>query len=252
MNILAIDTSAPALSVALSCGTKVFHRHELAPRKQSEQLLPWINELLAEASMQRSDIQGVACGIGPGTFAGLRLAVSAAQALSVGLNIPAVGVSSLAALAHSISTQAHELSTPYDVVATLDARQSEIYVRMVRFDEHGETLLLDDCLQDPEQWSPPTKDDHHLLVAGSGLLACDGVLQTRLQQQPHASQQNLLSDALPDARSVLAMAKPKLLAAMQQNHTFPPLQPAYVRHKVAETMVERGLPEPRLPDSSTP
>lgn len=248
MNFLSIDTSSPALSVALSCGQQVFFRHELAARKQSEQLLPWLNDLLAEAGIDRTMLDGVACGIGPGTFAGLRLAVSAAQALSAGLNIPAVGVSSLAALAHFVSTQAH---APCDIVVTLDARQSEIYVRMVRLDEHGHTLLLDDCLQDPTQWQPPI-GDHHVFVAGSGLLACDAALHSKLAQQPNPAGQTLLPDLLPDARSVLALAKEELTQAASQNLTLPPLQPAYVRQKVAETMTERGLPEPRLPHSFTP
>lgn len=243
MNLLAIDTSASALSVALACGEQLFFRHERAPRKQSEQLLPWLNDLLTEAGIERTMLDGVACGIGPGTFAGLRLAVSAAQALSVGLNIPAVGVSSLAALAHSVGTQAH---SPCDIVATLDARQSEIYVRMIRLNEHGQTLLLDDCLHDPTQWRSPMSD-HHVFVAGSGLLACDAALNTTLEQQPNPAGQTLLPDLLPDARSVLALAKEELTQAASQNLTLPPLQPAYVRQKVAETMVERGLPEPRLP-----
>src|SRR6185437_1253785 len=99
MNLLAIDTATENCSAALLCGERLSERTELAPRRHAELILPMIDSLLAEAGLSRRRLDGIAVGRGPGAFTGVRLGISVAQGLALGLEIPVVPVSSLAALA---------------------------------------------------------------------------------------------------------------------------------------------------------
>jgi tRNA threonylcarbamoyladenosine biosynthesis protein TsaB len=123
---LAFDTSAAHCAAALLTGDRVILRDEAMPKGQAERLIPMLEELLAEAGLGWSDLKAIAVGTGPGNFTGVRIAVSAARGLALGLGIPAVGVTRLEALAHG-------LTRPVTVVE--DARRGEVYVQ--RFDQEG-------------------------------------------------------------------------------------------------------------------
>ena len=132
--ILGFDTSAAHCAAALVCGDKVLAQAELAMAKgQAEALLPLLERVLAEAGKGWGDLDALAVGTGPGNFTGIRLAVSAARGLALGLNIPAIGVTIFDARAHDL---------PRPLIVAEDARRGEVYVQT--FDpDPGEALLLD-------------------------------------------------------------------------------------------------------------
>jgi tRNA threonylcarbamoyl adenosine modification protein YeaZ len=68
-------------------------RAEEMGRGQAERLMPLLEEMLAEAGVGWSDLDRIGVGVGPGNFTGIRISVSAARGLALGLDIPAVGVS---------------------------------------------------------------------------------------------------------------------------------------------------------------
>ncbi|APG48332.1 tRNA (adenosine(37)-N6)-threonylcarbamoyltransferase complex dimerization subunit type 1 TsaB [Phaeobacter porticola] len=92
--ILGFDTSAAHCAAALLRGDAIVAQtcEEMA-RGQAERLLPLLEEVLAEGGASWSDLDAMGVGIGPGNFTGIRIAVSAARGLAVGLGVPAVGVS---------------------------------------------------------------------------------------------------------------------------------------------------------------
>ena len=97
--ILAFDCSGPWCAVCvLSDGAVRAAREEAMAKGQAERLFPLIAEALAEAGAAYADLSAVACGIGPGSFTGLRVAVAAARGLALARGIPAVGVSAFEAL----------------------------------------------------------------------------------------------------------------------------------------------------------
>ncbi len=71
-------------------------------RGQAERLIPMLTEILDEAGMDWRDLDAVGVGVGPGNFTGIRISVSAARGLALGLGVPAFGVTLLEAVAHSI------------------------------------------------------------------------------------------------------------------------------------------------------
>ena len=96
--ILGIDTSADQCAVALVDGDRVWRRAEVMARGHAEALFPMIDDVLAEAGASMADVTRVAVCTGPGSFTGIRAGVAAARGLALGLGVPAVGVSRLAAL----------------------------------------------------------------------------------------------------------------------------------------------------------
>lgn len=75
-------------------------RYQEMQRGQAEALMPMLEELLTEAGLGWRDLGAIGVGTGPGNFTGIRIAVSAARGLALGLGIPAIGVSSFELQAH--------------------------------------------------------------------------------------------------------------------------------------------------------
>ncbi len=96
--ILALDTSTAACTAALleRDGTIVASRDELIGRGHAERLVPMIEEMLDGHVPAR-----ILVGVGPGSFTGLRVGISAAHGMAIGWSIPLAGMNSLALLAAS-------------------------------------------------------------------------------------------------------------------------------------------------------
>lgn len=123
MKLLAVDTATDACSVALRIDADVIQRHELAPQRHTQLLLPMVRELCAEAGITPAALDAIAVGIGPGAFTGVRVATAIAQGLAYAHDVPVVPVSTLAALAQG----GFRLTGIRDWLATLDARRHELY-----------------------------------------------------------------------------------------------------------------------------
>ena len=97
--ILAFDTSAARCAAALVRGGDVLaSAEEEMARGQAERLFGLCQELLATAGAAPGDLAAIGVGTGPGNFTGIRISVSAARGLALGLRIPAVGVTAFDAL----------------------------------------------------------------------------------------------------------------------------------------------------------
>ncbi len=116
--LLAFELSGPTSTVAIRVGAHIHERDFSAQR--GRMLIPEMDALLAEHSVARQDLRAVLCGIGPGSYTGLRIAAAAARALSFALQIPCAGVPSLqaAALQAAPGERLHLI---------LDAFRNEVY-----------------------------------------------------------------------------------------------------------------------------
>lgn len=231
MNLLAIETATERCSVALLHRGALIERSELAPRRHAELVLPMAAELLAEAGLARSALDGIAVGRGPGAFTGVRLAVSMAQGLALGLDLPVVPVSTLAALAMQ--------ALPADgiILALLDARMGEVYA--------GRFVLADDNLVRPageEQVLPPAElalpGEPGWVGIGPGFAA----YRDKLDANQMATAARIDAAALPEARDVARLAAPVLAAGGGVAAEL--ALPVYLRDKVAETTAERARKRP--------
>ena len=97
-NVVVFDTSNQYIGAALYRGKKeVQSIIEFMPRGQAERLMSLLNELLEGDSLDWPDISKIGVCTGPGNFTGIRIAVSAARGLALGLEIPAIGISNFEA-----------------------------------------------------------------------------------------------------------------------------------------------------------
>ena len=135
MLILALDASTPVTTVALAEERGVLAEisaHSRGPfGGASEALLPAVHAALDLAGEELSAVGLVLCGVGPGTFTGIRISASTARALALGTGSALAKNSTLDALA------APALSCRPDVLAVLDARRGEVFAQ--RFSTDGPT-----------------------------------------------------------------------------------------------------------------
>lgn len=228
MNLLAIETSTEACSVALWDGTRMFERHELAPRRHAELLLDWCDQLRVEAGLARSDLDALAVGRGPGGFTGVRLGVAVAQGIAFALDKPVYPISTLAALAMQA-----EAAQDADVLAAIDARMGEVYLGLYRRDaERGVFALCAEWMGAPHTVECP--GEQALYGIGSGFAAAQGALRCRLGDRLRCH----VADRFPRAADVARLA---LIEAKERpGIRWDQLQPAYLRDKVADTLAERA------------
>jgi tRNA threonylcarbamoyladenosine biosynthesis protein TsaB len=141
MFLLAIDTAGPDCAVALARsgpggGEIVVRTSERIGRGHAELLMPMIEALLEGAGVGFPDLDRIAVTTGPGSFTGVRVGIAAARGLALALDIPAVGVNSLEALALPISQR----KSAGTMMAALDAKRGEIYA-LARDLASGHTLI---------------------------------------------------------------------------------------------------------------
>lgn len=101
MNVLAIDTSNHVLGVAIMKNEQIIG--ELVTnltKNHSTRLMPAIDKLMEEVNMKAEDLDRIAVAKGPGSYTGVRIGLTTAKTLAWALDIPIVGVSSLAVLAY--------------------------------------------------------------------------------------------------------------------------------------------------------
>lgn len=222
MNLLALETSTRRLSVALWRDGELTERAEDVPNGGSERLLPWVSQLLAQAGMAVTALDGIAFGAGPGGFTGLRLACGVAQGLAFGLNRPVLGVSTLEALA-----MASHIRDGERLFACLDARMNEVYCAAYLIRDGVAETLMAEMVAPPQQVVLPPGAGW--IGCGDGFAAYPGLLADDLEA--------LRADFWPTAAAVARLAAPRLASGCGTDAGL--ATPLYVRDKVALTTAER-------------
>jgi tRNA threonylcarbamoyladenosine biosynthesis protein TsaB len=99
MNLLAIDTAASVLSVAVAKKDGIHSAETEAGTRHSELVMDCIDAVMKEAGLAPNELDGVLCMGGPGSFTGLRIGFSIAKGLALALNIPFASIPTLDCIA---------------------------------------------------------------------------------------------------------------------------------------------------------
>ena len=130
MLLLALDTSTRQASLALCSEEELLGEYTWhVGNNHSVELLMRIQRLFTECGKVMQDIDAVAVATGPGSFNGLRVALSTAKALAFGLKKPIVGVSTL----DIIAAQQRQWNGP--ICTLLEAGRAELYAACYRSDK---------------------------------------------------------------------------------------------------------------------
>jgi tRNA threonylcarbamoyladenosine biosynthesis protein TsaB len=220
MNLLAIETATETVSVALMINGEVLERYEHAPRQHAELLLPWVEQLLTEAGIGFSSLDGIAFSRGPGSFTSLRIGIGVVQGLAWASDRGVIPVSSLAATAQTAAEEGIS-----SALVVFDARMNEVFTGMFKVNSNGIMILTgEEKVCPPEAVQIPLDADTYGIGIGFNRYPSLHKLSGQLL--------DIRADIWPKASSVLKLAQDWLL----MNEALPAeqAQPVYLRDNVAK------------------
>ena len=226
MKILALETSAKAVSAAVSEDGKILASgYQDTGLTHSRTLMPIVEHILKNTGLTMADMDAVAVAAGPGSFTGIRIGVAAAKGLAFAADKPAAGVSTLAAMARNVAF-ADGL-----VICAMDARRNQIYNALFEAKDGQLTRLTDDrAIALADLAEELRNDSRPKTVVGDGAKLChafltDAGIPCRMAP-PHLVMQNAMSVAL----EAEAMALDGKLVSAQA------LEPVYLRPAQADQL----------------
>lgn len=141
MRILSITTSSNICSTAILEDNVILKQLNIANAKtHSENLMPLVKQILSDTKLDLSDIDYLACDIGPGSFTGIRIGISSIKSISEITNLPICAVSSLEGLANQASTSSGL------IVSLIDARNDQAYCGIFNTDFSMNNCFIADSM----------------------------------------------------------------------------------------------------------
>lgn len=131
MNVLALDTSGVACSIAVTDvghGEPGIARSREVVRGHAEALMPMLADVMAEAGLRFDALALIAVTVGPGLFTGLRVGIAAARGLALAAGVPCIGVSTFAAMAASCRRDGLDAGDE-TLAICIDSRRADIFVQ---------------------------------------------------------------------------------------------------------------------------
>lgn len=233
MNLLSLETSTDACSVALYTGSDLLVDHRFAPAKHAQLLLPMIEQLLANAGLTPTSLDGIAFGCGPGSFTGVRIAAATAQGLAFGAGLGVIPISSLQTLAQG-AKRSHNAN---HVLAAFDARMGEVYWGAFTVDANDLMLpVIDESVCAPDAVPlPQTTNGDAWVAVGSGIDQYHDVIVSSCES---IAPLRVVHECWPEAQDVHRAALPKAL--LGQYVSAEEATPVYLRNRIALTEAERA------------
>ena len=238
MKILSIDTSSQNCSVAiveiaeitgqLSMKTLALENSD-DERTHSLKLMPMIKSVFSKTHLTLQDINLLACGVGPGSFTGIRIGIATVKAFCDSQDIPAVGVTSLESLAYSIE----DLGI---ICSIIDAKHRNVYAGTFHHlsqEYHSiEPPISGDISSILEHLKASVEKDTPLYFVGNGaILYQEEIQKTFSSQVVHFGSHNVQS-----AVSLAKCAYQKYCRGLSGDSSV--LSPVYLRKSQAERLAD--------------
>lgn len=237
MKTIAFDASNQPLTIALFDNQELISQFETNQVKNhSEQLLPGIDQLMQDAGWRPQDLERVIVSQGPGSYTGLRLAVTTAKTLAFTLGLELVGVSSLALLAANVA-----LADAKDtlIIPLMDARNQNVYAGQYQW--QGEHLV--NIINDQHT---PLKAMPSQIAAQQAVIYVGATPEMQAEILTQVPQAQFAADNLPHAANLVQLARTEpVITAVNAIHQF---NPRYLRLTQAEANWQQQHPEAKRQD----
>lgn len=177
MLTLAFDTSSKTVAVALLRDDVIIYDAIInIDLNHSEVLLSAISYACLQTRIKISEIDLFACVIGPGSFTGLRIGVSTLKGLMLATGKPAVGISSLAALALNVGKSSKI------ICSVMDAGRGQVYTAFYRYNENGllDQIGTDEAVDPREIILNPEQE---IIFVGDGAIKYSGIISNNINNK---------------------------------------------------------------------
>lgn len=218
MLMLCLDSSSMAATAAIiKDGELLCEYTQNQMKTHSVKMLPMIESMLSDVELSLSDIDVFACGIGPGSFTGLRIGVATVRGFAATLNKKVIGVNSLEVLKNNVAAFSGT------IISLIWARENECYTSVF---ENGREVVPP-CVLTNEEIVELAKDKNVLLVGDGAIKNADYFLEKLKNVKIAKGRENIIS-----AASLGEVAKEKY----DENGALPceSLSPLYLRKSQAE------------------
>jgi tRNA threonylcarbamoyladenosine biosynthesis protein TsaB len=221
--VVGIETSTPQTSVAIGTEREILASVSLAGRARQEAVTPALQWLLQQTGLDIGHVGGIAVGIGPGLFTGLRVGVETAKTLAQVLNVPIIGLTSVDAMAYAVR------HTHKRIAAVVDARRGEVFYSTYLAVPGGVVRQADLVVATPDRLVAELEaTPGEVLAVGNGaMLYRHGLeeLGTRVEVGTQLT-------AHPSASALVELAAPRFLRE-EHDRVFE-IVPLYLRRSDAE------------------
>lgn len=173
MNILVIDCAVSKFSVAVQADDKFVSQTYDIGMRQSEIIVPVIDEVLHKAGITAKELNYSALTVGPGSFTGLRLGISALKAIELAYNVPVYGLSSLKVYSYPL------MSLNLPVLACIDANKDKFYASIT----DGNKTILEDGDYELEKIAEKLTGLEKIVIAGPDAQKLTDLIKDKTQTQ---------------------------------------------------------------------
>ena len=236
MKILAIETTGKYGSAAvIDDEGRLFSAESHDGNDHLRELISTIDKTLSEAGCSKEELTHVAASVGPGSFTGIRIGVTAARTFSQMLNIPCIGVSSLTAMALRALEDAKENGCSV-VAAIINARRHQLYAGAWRITDIGTEPVLEEKQYMIEEFLDLLKDEESVYFIGDGIDAYGDIISENRKEGTYCFAPEDTRYQHASTVAGLAFA----LAAAGKIQSYDELLPEYMRLAEAEQRLKEG------------
>jgi len=243
MNLLAIDSSASILSVAVSVEDEIYCVETQSGVKHSELVMELIDSLMKNARLSPEALDGVLCMGGPGSFTGLRIGFSIAKGLALSLSIPFASVPTLDCMAFPCLSAAQQSRTvqqswivqqgwtvqqSWTVLAVMEARKNTFFYAFYRGDILKPQAILNEDANASVIETEIERHSEKIILTGTGAASLYDLLSAKTKKCVELDFQNR-----GYSREIIAIAKLRKIMD-NDNSAFLYSGPEYIRKTDAE------------------
>jgi len=176
MKILGIESSSLVASVAIVTDDILTAEYTVNYKKtHSQTLLPMLDEIVRMTETDLESIDAIAVSAGPGSFTGLRIGAATAKGLGLALSKPLIAVSTLEATACNLFGES-ALICPI-----MDARRSQVYNGLYRFEKELETIVPARALSVEELIEELNAGNEKTVFLGDGVPVYGEIIRKKMQ-----------------------------------------------------------------------